>query len=330
MDAETQRTLPLGDLAQVNMFGEQDRHLRAIERRFGVRLVARNGQLTVRGPQAAVNAVVPLVEHLARRARNGETITDEDLGYAAGQAEEAGAAGRPGEAEIDTAEVVLRADRRVVRVRSSGQAAYVRAMRAHEIVFAIGPAGTGKTYLAVAAAVHALKEKQIDRLVLVRPAVEAGERLGFLPGDLQDKVDPYLRPLYDALRELMSFEKLQRLLQLGVIEVAPLAYMRGRTLASAWVILDEAQNTTLPQMKMFLTRLGPGARAVITGDITQIDLEEPEASGLVCVRPILEGIPGIAFVELAERDVARHRLVREIVQAFAARGPATPRAGPSS
>lgn len=319
MDADTQRTLALDDLPQVNLFGEQDRHLRAIERRCGVHLTARNGQLTVRGPAAAVALAVPLIEHLAARVRAGETISAEDLGYALAQVEEqAGLAECP---EIQSAEVVLHADRRVVKVRSCGQAAYVRAMRAHEIVFAIGPAGTGKTYLAVAAAVHALKVKQIDRLVLVRPAVEAGERLGFLPGDLQEKVDPYLRPLYDALRELMSLEKLQRLLQLGVVEVAPLAYMRGRTLANAWVILDEAQNTTLPQMKMFLTRLGPGARAVITGDVTQIDLEDPGASGLVQVRPILEGIPGIAFVELAERDVARHHLVREIIQAFAARGP---------
>jgi phosphate starvation-inducible protein PhoH and related proteins len=319
MDEETLRSLPLDDLPWVDLFGEQDRHLRAIEQRFGVRLLSRGGQLTVRGARTAVDAVVPLLTHLAERVRRGEAITDEDLGYAAAQVDVSRPSRTARPAEITSAEVVLVADRRVVKVRSAGQSDYVRAMRSHEIVFAIGPAGTGKTYLAVAAAVHALKEKQIERIVLVRPAVEAGERLGFLPGDLQEKVDPYLRPLYDALREMMSFEKLQRLLQLAVVEVAPLAYMRGRTLPNAWVILDEAQNTTLPQMKMFLTRLGPGSRAVITGDITQIDLEDPAASGLICVRPILEGIRGIAFAELSDRDVARHPLVRDIIQAFAER-----------
>jgi phosphate starvation-inducible PhoH-like protein len=319
MDEEILRTLPLNDLAWVDLFGEQDRHLRAIEQRFGVRLLSRGGQLTVRGPQAAVDAVAALLTHLAERVRHGEAITDEDLGYAAAQVEVPPQPRAARVAEIVPAEVVLVADRRVVKVRSAGQADYVRAMRGNEIVFAIGPAGTGKTYLAVAGAVHALKEKQIERIVLVRPAVEAGERLGFLPGDLQEKVDPYLRPLYDALREMMSSEKLQRLLQLGVIEVAPLAYMRGRTLPNAWVILDEAQNTTLPQMKMFLTRLGLGSRAVITGDITQIDLEDTTASGLICVRPILEGIRGIAFAELSDRDVARHPLVRDIIRAFADR-----------
>jgi len=189
-------------------------------------------------------------------------------------------------------------------------------MRAHDIVFAVGPAGTGKTYLAVAMAVRFLKEKRIDRIVLVRPAVEAGESLGFLPGDLQEKVDPYLRPLYDALRDMISYEKLQRFLQLAVIEVVPLAYMRGRTLSRAFVILDEAQNSTLPQMKMFLTRLGPDSRAVITGDITQIDLADPADSGLVRIREIVEGIGGIAFLELEDRDVVRHRLVRDIIRAF--------------
>jgi phosphate starvation-inducible PhoH-like protein len=319
MDDEILRTLPLDDLSLVDLFGDKDRHLRTIEKRFGVRLTARAGRLSVRGPEGAVTSVVPLLEHLVGRVRQGEAITDEDLGYAAAQVEERIEQDLSGCPEISDAEVVLYADRRIVKVRSCGQATYVRAMRANELVFAIGPAGTGKTYLAVAAAVQALKEKQVDRIVLVRPAVEAGERLGFLPGDLQEKVDPYLRPLYDALREMMSFEKLQRLLQLGVVEVAPLAYMRGRTLANAWVILDEAQNTTLPQMKMFLTRLGPGARAVITGDITQIDLDDPDVSGLVRVRDILAGIRGIAFIELADRDVARHHLVRAIINAFAER-----------
>jgi len=317
MDTEKPATLSIADLPLVELFGEQDRHLRTIESRFGVHLTARDGHLQIRGPEAAVAAVRPLMEHLVERVRRGNGLTDEDVRYAVSQVEAQVAEGAAEATELVEPNVVLRADRKVIKVRSGGQAAYVEALQRNEIVFAIGPAGTGKTYLAVAAAVQALKNKEVDRIVLVRPAVEAGERLGFLPGDLQEKVDPYLRPLYDALRDMMSYEKLQRFLQLGVVEVAPLAYMRGRTLARAFVILDEAQNTTLPQMKMFLTRLGPGSRAIITGDITQIDLDVPADSGLVRVRSILTGIPSIAFVMLADRDVARHRLVRDIIQAFA-------------
>jgi phosphate starvation-inducible PhoH-like protein len=323
MSEDVQRTLPLEDLPLVNLFGEQDRHLRAIEKRFGVTLVVRNGQLAVRGGEACVAEAIRLLEHLITRVRAGETIDGEDLGYALSQVERAEEG--PGCAPpLEGPEIVLRTERRTVKARSYGQGDYVAAMRGHEIVFGVGPAGTGKTYLAVAMAISCLKEKLVDRVVLARPAVEAGESLGFLPGDLQEKVDPYLRPLYDALREMLSFEKLQRFLQLGVVEVAPLAYMRGRTLHHAFVILDEAQNTTLPQMKMFLTRLGPASRAVITGDITQIDLAQPSDSGLVRIRGILQGVPGIAFVDLDDRDVARHRLVRDIITAFAdhERGPA--------
>jgi phosphate starvation-inducible PhoH-like protein len=316
MTDETLQTVRVHDLALVNLFGEKDRHLRAIEEHFAVRIVARDGALAVHGAPDRVGAAVRLLEHLVARVRDGETLGEEDIRYALALVEDQARDGAPGGAVLEEAEVVLYADRRVVKVRSPGQAQYVRALRVHDIVFSIGPAGTGKTYLAVATAVRHLKEKRIDRIVLVRPAVEAGERLGFLPGDLQEKIDPYLRPLYDALREMISYEKLQRFLQLGVIEVAPLAYMRGRTLARAFVILDEAQNTTLPQMKMFLTRLGPDARAVITGDITQIDLAEPADSGLVRIRAIVEGIRGIAFIELEDRDVVRHRLVRDIIQAF--------------
>jgi len=212
--------------------------------------------------------------------------------------------------------VLFSFDKRTVRVKTLGQARYVAALQRHDIVFAIGPAGTGKTYLAVAAAVSALKSRQVERIVLVRPAVEAGESLGFLPGDMKEKVDPYLRPLYDALNDLLSYEKIRRFLDLGVIEVAPLAYMRGRTLNSAFVILDEAQNTTLGQMKMFLTRLGYGSKAVITGDVTQIDLGASMVSGLVEVQNILKGVHDLSFVYLNERDVVRHHLVREIIRAF--------------
>ena len=203
-----------------------------------------------------------------------------------------------------------------VTPKTLGQKRYVEAIRQHDVTFGIGPAGTGKTYLAVAAAVAALRSKKVDRIILVRPAVEAGENLGFLPGDMQEKVDPYLRPMYDALADLMSYDKMRRFLELGVIEIAPLAFMRGRTLHNAFVILDEAQNTTVRQMKMFLTRLGVNSRAVITGDLTQIDLRTPENSGLVKIQAILGAVPGVQFVYFHPEDVVRHKLVREIINAF--------------
>jgi phosphate starvation-inducible PhoH-like protein len=207
-------------------------------------------------------------------------------------------------------------DRKAVRPRTPTQAMYLKALEQSEVVFGIGPAGTGKTYLAVAAAVAALRAKKVDRIVLVRPAVEAGESLGFLPGDMQEKVDPYLRPMYDALADLMSYDKMRRFLEMGVIEIAPLAFMRGRTLSNAFVILDEAQNTTVRQMKMFLTRLGLNSRAVITGDLTQIDLRAPETSGLVRIQSILSHVSDIRFVYFHPEDVVRHRLVKEIIHAF--------------
>jgi len=207
-------------------------------------------------------------------------------------------------------------DKKVIRPKSRGQELYLEALLKHDIVFAIGPAGTGKTYLAVAMALHLLRTKRVDRILLVRPAVEAGESLGFLPGDLKEKVDPYLRPLYDALHDMVPFEKTRRLIDLGVIEVAPLAYMRGRTLSEAFVILDEGQNATVGQMKMFLTRLGLGSRAVITGDVTQIDLVDKEASGLVQIQKILSRVSEVKFLHLTEVDVVRHHLVRDIIRAF--------------
>jgi phosphate starvation-inducible PhoH-like protein len=203
-----------------------------------------------------------------------------------------------------------------IKPRTIGQKNYIRAIEGYDIVFSIGPAGTGKTYLGVAMAVSALKQKMVGRVILVRPAVEAGESLGFLPGDIRAKVDPYLRPVYDALHDMLSAEKIRKLMEMGIIEIVPLAFMRGRTLNNSFVILDEAQNTTVAQMKMFLTRLGVNSKAVITGDITQIDLEDKKASGLVQIQKILEGVEGIEFIYLTEKDVVRHPLVQEIIKAY--------------
>lgn len=333
---ETQTTLSLSGVDLLPVFGQADANLRAIERRFGVELRSRGANLAILGPAVGVRMARAVLDSLVRRVRSGAPIGSEDLEYLFSAAEDARErvldtprGSRPGAGDLPASSgasledassltdgVVVVGDKKVVKVRSVVQAEYVEAMLAHDIVFGIGPAGTGKTYLAVAMAVRYLREKVVEKIVLTRPAVEAGERLGYLPGDLQEKVDPYLRPLYDALHDMIAFEKLQRFLQLGVIEVVPLAYMRGRTLSRAFVILDEAQNTTLSQMKMFLTRLGPGSKAAVTGDVTQIDLDDPEASGLVRIVEILENVRGIEFVYFGERDVVRHQLVREIIRAF--------------
>jgi phosphate starvation-inducible protein PhoH and related proteins len=297
------------------LFGQADANLRAVERRFHVQLALRGSTLSVSGPEDAVRGAAAVMRMLADRVRGGRVITEEDLGYVFSAVEDGGPGAKESAAAPEDG-VVFFGDKKVVKVRTLGQAAYVEAMRQNDIVFAIGPAGTGKTYLAVAMAMRMLREKQVERIVLARPAVEAGESLGFLPGDLQEKVDPYLRPLYDALQEMVHYEKLQRFLQMGVVEVAPLAYMRGRTLSRSFVILDEAQNTTLSQMKMFLTRLGPGSKAAVTGDITQVDLDDPESSGLVRIQGILKELEGIRFCYFTEKDVVRHRLVKDIILAF--------------
>jgi phosphate starvation-inducible protein PhoH len=271
-----------------------------------------------------------VLEELVELVERGRVIEEADVSTALGQARRDGhnghgaqdgngngngkAIGRLAEAYDGAPGYTF--DRKAVRPRTPTQAMYLKALDHSEVVFGIGPAGTGKTYLAVAAAVAALRAKKVDRIVLVRPAVEAGESLGFLPGDMQEKVDPYLRPMYDALADLMSYDKMRRFLEMGVIEIAPLAFMRGRTLSNAFVILDEAQNTTVRQMKMFLTRLGLNSRAVITGDLTQIDLRAPETSGLVRIQSILSHVSDIRFVYFHPEDVVRHRLVKEIIHAF--------------
>ncbi len=289
--------------------GVNDANLHELGRLAGVRVSLRGDQLSLGGPLAAVERATPLAQAMVDLARMGEAFGPDDVRRMV--EEGPGENARNGELKI-----VLPGLRRIVTPKTTGQRAYVQAMYDNDIVVSIGPAGTGKTYLAVAVAVDLLHKKRIKRIILARPAVEAGERLGFLPGDMQAKVDPYLRPLYDALEDMMPHEKVQRALESRVIEIAPLAYMRGRTLADAFVILDEAQNTTGMQMKMLLTRLGLNSRAVITADKTQIDLPSREESGIVQVERILPGIDGIAFCYLDDADVLRHRLVRQIIRAY--------------
>jgi phosphate starvation-inducible PhoH-like protein len=295
------------------LFGQNHVYLRVIERSFEASIVARGDQITVEGEKEEVERVVDLFEDLAVRLRQGDYITDQYLHYAIEMVKE----GEGGPAAMMSQESQINSIlKRTVKPKTVGQKLYIDTIAENDIVFSIGPAGTGKTYLAVAMAIAALKEKRVKRLVLVRPAVEAGESLGFLPGDIRAKVDPYLRPVYDALHEMMPAEKIKKLIELGVIEIVPLAFMRGRTLNNTFAILDEAQNTTPAQMKMFLTRLGEGARAIITGDITQIDLDKDKTSGLVLIQKILKGIGGIEFVYLTDKDVVRHRLVQKILRAY--------------
>jgi phosphate starvation-inducible PhoH-like protein len=305
------------------LFGTRDENLRKIEAAFGVEISARGSSITIDGHPEAAGAAKHLFEELSRLLERGYRLRSEDVATAirvlrdnpaTSLVEFFGAAGSEGAAAAGAAGAA--AGRRAVSPRSLNQQAYVKAMNEHDMVIAVGPAGTGKTYLAVAHAAAALVEKRVKRLVLARPAVEAGEKLGFLPGDLAEKVNPYLRPLYDALYDMLGYEKVGRMLERGMIEVAPLAFMRGRTLNDAFVILDEAQNTTPEQMKMFLTRLGYNSQAVITGDITQIDLPRSTTSGLREAIEVLAGVEGIQFVQFDERDVVRHPLVQRIVGAY--------------
>jgi phosphate starvation-inducible PhoH-like protein len=310
----TVRKFPIEHLDAITLLGQNDANVRHIERVLPVRITLRDGTITVSGDDAAVTAAAGALQQLVRLAERGKVVEEADVATALGPAGRNGGGERLAEAYAGAPGYSF--DRRAVRPRSPTQAEYMKALEEFDVVFGIGPAGTGKTYLAVAAAVNALRRKSVDRIVLVRPAVEAGESLGFLPGDMQEKVDPYLRPMYDALSDMMSYDKVRRYIELAVIEIAPLAFMRGRTLHNSFVILDEAQNTTVRQMKMFLTRLGVNSKAVVTGDVTQIDLKSPESSGLVRIQTILEGVPGMKFVYFHPEDVVRHRLVRDILQAF--------------
>jgi phosphate starvation-inducible PhoH-like protein len=294
-----------------NLTGPFDAHLRLLELRLGVEIANRGNLFRISGREAPVAATEHLLRDLWRDAAD-EVLTEPAIHLRLG----AFGTDRMVEDDIEPQEVAVRVKRGTIRGRGRNQAKYLHAIAAHDINFGIGPAGTGKTYLAVAMAVEALNESRVQRLILVRPAVEAGEKLGFLPGDLTQKVDPYLRPLYDALYEMLGIEKVVKLLEKNVIEIAPLAYMRGRTLNDAFVILDEAQNTTIEQMKMFLTRIGFGSTAVVTGDLTQVDLPKHQKSGLKDALEVLRGVDGIGFTFFESKDVVRHPLVARIVNAY--------------
>jgi phosphate starvation-inducible PhoH-like protein len=305
-DATTARLSTEGaDL--LTLAGVADANLLELQKLFSVRVTLRGDAMAVAGGSDAVQKALPVAQRMIDAAKQRAPLEPDDV---LRMSMETGKDVSAGE------RIVLPGVRKIIQPKTSGQAAYLQAIADNDIVVGIGPAGTGKTYLAVAAAVDALSRKRVKRIVLARPAVEAGESLGFLPGDMQAKVDPYLRPLYDALEDMMPAERVLKSLETRVIEIAPLAYMRGRTLSDAFVILDEAQNATALQMKMFLTRLGVNSRAVITGDKTQVDLPKREESGLVQIERILPGIEGIAFHYLNDADVIRHRLVRDIIKAY--------------
>jgi phosphate starvation-inducible PhoH-like protein len=297
-----------------SLYGPRDEHLQLIEEKLKVKIIARGNELLLQGTDLAIGQAQAVIADLVAILGRGEPISLSEVSYAINLEQEG-----QGEKlnEISNSVIFVNARGKAVRPRTAGQLHYLEALNNNSIVFAIGPAGTGKTYMAMAKAVRELRSHQVERIVLTRPAVEAGEKLGFLPGDLQEKVDPYLRPLYDALFDLLGAEAAARAMERGIIEVAPLAYMRGRTLEDSYIILDEAQNTSAEQMKMFLTRLGNGSRMVITGDITQVDLPRGKASGLVEAKQVLAQVEGIAFVELSELDVVRHPLVGQIISAYA-------------
>ncbi|MRR08860.1 PhoH family protein [bacterium] len=303
--------ISLAGIDTLSLLGVGDANLKVIQNSFRARVSARGDEIVIQGKAPEIELITAVVLALREQAENGVQLSERDTAYTIDKVIRGRETGQARERDVQ-----VMALKRLVKPKSAGQAEYLEAMQANDLVVAIGPAGTGKTYLAVAAAVAALNERQVERIVLCRPAVEAGESLGFLPGDFKEKIDPYMRPLYDGLYDMMSQDKANRYLANDVIEIVPLAYMRGRTLNNAFMILDEAQNATRMQMKMFLTRMGFNSRAVVTGDITQIDLAHSSESGLVDIQHVLQDVEGIRFVFLAERDVVRHKLVHRIIQAY--------------
>ena len=310
------KSIPIENINDMaNIFGNNDSNISIVEEAFNVKTEISDNNILIRGEEEnACSCAAAVLEKMAELSAKNELITRQMTAYFCDMAAEGGIRTLQNDYMADV--VCINAKGKPVRPKTNGQAQYIEAMQKHPLVFGIGPAGTGKTYLAVAMAVSALKKNEISRIILTRPAVEAGEKLGFLPGDLQSKVDPYVRPLYDALYDIMGFDGFTRNFERGTIEIAPLAYMRGRTLDNSFIILDEAQNTTQEQLKMFLTRIGQGSKAVVTGDVTQIDLPPDKSSGLKKAKKILGGVPEIAFLDLTEKDVVRCELVQKVIKAY--------------
>lgn len=308
---EREIVIPACDVSGV--FGEFDAHTLLIEKHLTVEIVLRNDKLKVSGESDKVALAVKVIKKLLKMAEKGETIDRQRVKYIL---DLVGTKKEEDLGQLDNQVVTLTHLGKPVKCKTLGQTEYIQKIKKNTVVFGIGPAGTGKTYLAMAMAVNAFRKNEVSKIILTRPAIEAGEKLGFLPGDLQSKVDPYLRPLYDALFEIMGPENFEKNMEKGLIEVAPLAYMRGRTLNNAFIVLDEAQNTTSPQMKMFLTRIGFNSKAVITGDLTQVDLPHHEMSGLKQAMKVLDGVEGIGFTYLSQKDVVRHPIVQRIVEAY--------------
>ncbi|MCL1913330.1 MAG: PhoH family protein [Eubacteriaceae bacterium] len=300
------------NLNQIALFGANDEHAKVVEGHFGVSIVLRNNALRLIGPEEGSVAAKQAIEAMVGYMLEGHALDSQVVLYFCDLYK----SGFTGDASFFISHVTRNAKGRSIKTKTIGQYNYIKAIGKNEVTFSIGPAGTGKTYLAIACAIDAFRRGEISRIILVRPAVEAGEHLGFLPGDLKDKIDPYLRPMYDAMFDIMGPEPFERSIAKGAVEIAPLAYMRGRTLDNAFIILDEAQNTTVEQMKMFLTRLGIGSKAVVTGDVTQIDFPFGKASGLIHVQSILRGIQGIEFIYLDRSDVVRSSLVQRIISAY--------------
>ncbi|RPH36448.1 PhoH family protein [bacterium] len=316
-----ERKMKIEGVDPLALLGLNDSNLQAVEDRFDAQIIVRGDTITMRGQSEEVEQLEKIFKELIFLLNRNGNLTTNDVETVIDLVAANGEPALPKSVESSVSRedldfTILYTKNQLIRAKTPGQREYVRQVRKNDIVFAVGPAGTGKTYLAVALAVAALKNNEITKIVLTRPAVEAGESLGFLPGDLKEKIDPYLRPLYDALDDMIPGEKLRGYIEKRVIEVAPLAYMRGRTLNNAFVILDEAQNASAMQMKMFLTRLGPNSRAIITGDVTQIDLPEKQVSGLVQIQDVLRHVEGISFVYFGKDDVVRHRLVKDIVEAY--------------
>lgn len=318
MKLETENKIRIGDIEKLALvLGTFDENLNVLSNELKVDFLVKGTDLVIKGEEKEVKTATQVIDKMLSLINEGETLDMSRLIYCINLAKEGNT---EDVSKIMSGVVAITSRGKPIKCKTLGQKKYVDAIKKNSVVFGIGPAGTGKTYLAVAMAVSAYKNKEVEKIILTRPAVEAGEKLGFLPGDLQTKVDPYLRPLYDALSEMFGLEHYQKLMEKGVIEVAPLAYMRGRTLSNAFIILDEAQNTTKEQMKMFLTRLGEGSKAIVTGDITQIDLPEGKKSGLKHATYILKNIDGIEVITLTAKDVVRHPLVMKIIDAYEKKG----------